>query len=68
MVGKAIQQGSGELFAAEHLRPLGKLQVGGDDQRLPLVALGYHLEEQLGPLFRERRITHLVDDQKIHLG
>jgi hypothetical protein len=49
MVGQPVQQSPGELFTAEHLRPLGKLQVGGQDERLPLIALGRYLEEELGP-------------------
>ena len=44
-VGKPVQEGPSELFTAEHLRPLGKLQVGGNDQGLPIVALNHHLEE-----------------------
>jgi hypothetical protein len=48
MVGQPVQQGPGQLFAAEHLRPLGKVQIGGHEEGLPLVALGCHLEEELG--------------------
>jgi len=54
MMGQPVQQGPGQLFAAEHLWPLGKVQIGGHDEGLPLVALGRYLEEELGSLFRER--------------
>ena len=68
MMGQPIQQGPGQLFAAEHLRPWGKVQIGGQDEGLPLIAPGRHLEEELGSLFRERHVADLVDDQQVHLG
>ena len=68
MMGQPVQQGPGQLFTAEHLRPLGKVQIGGHDEGLPLIALGGHLEEELVTLFGKRYVADLVDDQQIHLG
>ena len=49
VVGEPVQQGSGEPLRAEHVGPLVKRQVGGDQDGAPLVALAEDLEEQLGP-------------------
>ena len=39
MVGEAVQQSPGQAFRAEYLRPLIERQVGGHQDRAPLVAL-----------------------------
>ena len=44
MVGEAIQQSSGQTFRAEYLRPLIERQVGGHQDRAPLVALAEDFE------------------------
>ena len=68
MMGQPVQQGPGQLFAAEHLWPLGEVQISGHDERLALVTLGHYLEEELGSFLREWHIADLVDDQQVHLG
>ena len=52
MVAEAVEQRGRELLVAEDLHPLAEGEVGGDDRRAPLVALGEQVEEQLaaGPL------------------
>src|SRR5215472_4158996 len=47
VVAEAIEQRGSELLVAEHLDPLGERQVGGDDGRAALVALGQQIEQQL---------------------
>jgi hypothetical protein len=68
IMGQPIQQGSSQLLAANHLWPLGEAQLGSPDERLSFVTPGYHLEEELGSLFRERHIADFVDDQQVHIG
>ena len=48
MVGEAVQQSPGQAFRAEYLRPLIERQVGGHQDRAPLVALAEDFEQQLG--------------------
>ena len=48
MVGEAVQQSPGQTFRAEYLRPLIERQVGGHQDRAPLVALAEDFEQQLG--------------------
>src|SRR6185437_10579710 len=40
-------------------------QVAGDDGRATLVALGEHLEQQLGSGLRQRHVAELIDDQQL---
>ncbi len=47
MVGEAVEQGRGELLVAEYADPFGEGEVGGDDGRAALVAVGEDVEEQL---------------------
>ena len=54
MVGEAVQQSPGQAFRAEYLRPLIERQVGGHQDRAPLVALAEDFEQQLGAGLRER--------------
>ena len=50
MMGQPVQQGPGQLPAAKHLWPLREVQVVSHDERLPLIALRHHLEEELGSI------------------
>ena len=61
MVGEAVQQSPGQAFRAEYLRPLIERQVGGHQDRAPLVALAEDFEQQLGAGLRERE-AEFVDD------
>ena len=62
MVGEAVQQSPGQAFRAEYLRPLIERQVGGHQDRAPLVALAEDFEQQLGGGLRERHEAEFVDD------
>ena len=67
VVGEAVQQSPGQAFRAEYLRPLIERQVGGHQDRAPLVALAEDFEQQLGAGLRERHEAEFVDDQKVIL-
>jgi hypothetical protein len=47
VVAEAIEERCCELFVAEDLDPLGERQIGGDDDRTPLITLGLQIEQQL---------------------
>ena len=61
---EAVERRRGELLIAEDLHPLAEGEVGGDDRRAPLVAVGEQVEEQFsaGPL--EGHEAEFVDDQQ----
>jgi hypothetical protein len=59
------QRGRELLIAGKHGHPFGEGEIGGDDRRPPLVAVGEQIEEQLaaGPI--EGHEAQLVDDQHV---
>ncbi len=67
-MGQPVQHGRGQALVAEHPGPFREGQIGRHQQRAPLVALGEHLEQQLGPFPRERQVAQLVHDQQRALG
>jgi hypothetical protein len=64
-VGQAIQQGRCHPFALKHLIPFAEREVARHEQTAALVAIGEHLEQQLGAGAAERKIAELVADQEI---
>ena len=50
MVDDAVYHGRRHLVVPEDRAPPGELQVGREHDRLRLVGLGDHLEEQPGPV------------------
>ena len=56
MVGEAVQQSPGQAFRAEYLRPLIERQVGGHQDRAPLVALAedFTVDDGWGWIFTAR--------------
>mgnify|MGYP000300672074 CR=1 FL=1 len=54
MVGEAVQQSPGQTFRAEYLGPFIERQVGGHQDRAPLVALAEDFEQQLGSGLRSK--------------
>ena len=64
-MGQPVQHGPGEPFAAQHLRPVFKRQVGGDDEAGTLISTGHHIEEQFGPGLGERDVAEFVEDEQI---
>src|SRR6185437_1021165 len=65
VVRQAIEHGGGHLGIAEHLGPIGKGEVGGDQQRGVLIELADQVEQQLAAGLTERQIAELVDDDEI---
>jgi len=59
---KTIQQRDGPLLVAKYLYPLAEGEVGGQESRTCLVALGELVEEKLS----ERNKAELVVDQEVH--
>ena len=68
MVGQAVQQRAGEALRAEHLGPFVEGQVGGRQDRSPLVALAEHFEEEFCPGGGQGDEAQLVDDQQAEAG
>ena len=50
------------LGVAEHLRPIGEGEIGGDQQRRVLVELADQVEQQLAAGLAERQMVEFVDD------
>src|SRR5207302_235035 len=46
MVGKSVEERGGEAGIPKHLDPAGEVQVRGEEQAAPFVALGAELEQQ----------------------
>ena len=65
MVGEAIEHGGGHLGVAEHLRPVGESEVGGNQQRGVFVELADEMEQQLPAGLAERQVAEFVDDDEI---
>src|SRR3989304_4660916 len=64
-MSEAIQEGSGQAGIAEDLRPTGEVQVGGDQHRPPLVALGEDAEQQLSAGLGEGDEPDPVEDEQV---
>jgi hypothetical protein len=60
VVAEAIEERCCELFVAEDLDPLGERQIGGDDDRTPLITLGLQIEQQLAAGALERNESQLM--------
>ena len=67
-MSEAVQQGAGQSLRAEDLGPLIEGQVGGDQDRPPLVSLAEDLEEELRAGLGERYEAKLVDDEQLESG
>jgi len=68
VVGQPVEQRAGQALGSEDAGPLVEGQVRCDDGRAALVALGEHLEEQLGAGLGERHVAEFVDDQQLVAG
>src|SRR3546814_15810602 len=65
VVGEAVEERGGHLGVAEHRGPLGKGQVGGDDDRGPLVEAADEVEQELAAGERKRQVAELVEDDEL---
>ena len=63
VVDQAVNKSGGETVISKHSVPLAELQVRGNDEAFPFIAVGDHLEKQLGGVLVEWDKTNLVNDQ-----
>ena len=64
---EAIEGGSGEPLAAEHLGPLLEGKVRGHDQTLPLIGRAQDVKKQLGPYLPGRNVAQFVKNDEFEL-
>ena len=67
-VGDAVDDGLGEARVGEDLGPFAEREVGRDDQRCSLVALGDDLEDELCCTVGECEVSELVEDDELGAG
>jgi hypothetical protein len=48
-IREPIQQGRGQAFIPQDLRPIGKAHIGGDDQGHPFIPRRAELTQQMRP-------------------
>ncbi len=65
VVGQPIEHGGCHFGVAEHLRPIGEGEIGGDQQRGVFVEFADQVEQQLAARLAERQIAEFVDDDEI---
>ena len=63
VVDQAVNKGCGETGVTKDGIPLAELQVGGNDEAFPFIAVGDHLEKQLGGVLVEWDEANLINDQ-----
>ena len=63
VVDQAVNESGGETVISKHSVPLAELQIGSNDEAFPFIAVGDHLEKQLGGVLVEWNKTNLVNDQ-----
>ena len=64
VVHDAVDDGRGHLVVPEDPSPAGELEVGRDDDALPLVGVGEHLEDEARAVGVERQEPQLVDHEQ----
>src|SRR3954451_23189541 len=64
-VGEPVDQRLTETRVRKDLSPLREWQVGGDNDRGPLRAIGDHLEQELGAEFGEWHVAELVEADQL---
>jgi hypothetical protein len=65
MVGQAVQHGGGHFGVAKYLRPVGKGEICGDEERGVFVELADEVEQQLAAGLAEWQIAQLINDDDI---
>jgi|GEM_PF-2962016 len=65
MVRQPVEERSGHLGIAKHLRPLGKAQVGGDQYAGALIQLGQQMKQQRTAGLAKGQIPQLVENHQI---
>jgi hypothetical protein len=62
MMGKTVEQCSGEFLIAQNLDLLGEGKIGRDDCRAWFITLGQRIEEQLATGALEGHEAEFIDD------
>src|SRR6202030_3424851 len=65
MMRQTIEHGGGHPSVTEYLRPIGKSQIGGDQQRRVFVQLADQVEQQLAARLAEWQVAQLIDGNEI---
>ena len=65
VVRQPIEHGGCHFGVAENLRPIGKGEIGCDQQRRVLIELADQVEQQLATSLAERQVAEFVDDDEI---
>ena len=63
VVDQAVNEGCSKAVIPKDGIPLAELQVGGNDEAFPFIAVRDHLEKQLGGVLVEWDKANLVNDQ-----
>ena len=63
VVDQAVNEGRGKAVVTKDGIPLAELQVGGNDEAPPFIAVGDYLEKQSGGVLVEWNKANLVNDQ-----
>ena len=63
VVDQAVNEGRSQAVVPKDGIPLAELQVGGNDEAFPFIAVRDHLEEQFGSVLVEWDKANLVNDQ-----
>src|SRR5690606_13940702 len=66
VVADAAEQGIAESLVAEEVLPLVVVKVGGDDCSLSAVAFLHQAEEDVGLLWAEIQVSHLIDEKEVY--
>lgn len=64
VVDDAVDCGSCHVVAAEDLAPLGKREVGGDDEAALFVCVGDRLEEKSCPVGVDWDVAKFINDEQ----
>ena len=67
VVDQSVNQSCRQPVVSKDGVPLRKLQVGGNNQALALVAVRNHLEQQLGCILVQRYKANFVNHNQLHL-
>ena len=67
IVDNSVNYGSGKLFIGNNLTPFAEWKVGGYDQALRLVTIGYDAENISGAFPVNLAVAPFINDEKIKL-
>src|SRR5437763_16969140 len=65
VMSEAIEHAGCHLGIAEHLRPIGESEIGGDQERRVLIEFADQVEQQLSAGLAEWQVAEFVDNDEI---